>query len=237
MNALAATSLALDDDVVVRLIAATVFGGIIGFEREARDQEAGLRTHMAVALGAAMFGVVSTLGFLEFDQPRADSTVQVDVSRVASNVVVGIGFLGAGVIFRQGNTIKNLTTAASMWVVAAIGLACGVGDVTTGAVGTVVLLVTLFALRPIRRWIHRASASRPPVTVQVRLRRDADPAAAIAALHAREGPPDVTATDFAVRSEEGRLVLTTEATGDLTAVRTWISHLARAPGVEGAEEL
>ena len=236
MHTLAATSLALDGDVVVRLLAATVLGGIIGLEREARDQEAGLRTHMAIALGAAMFGVVSTLGFLEFDQERASSTVQVDVSRVASNVVVGIGFLGAGVIFRQGNTIKNLTTAASMWVVAAIGLACGVGDVTTGAVGAVVLLITLLALRPIRRWIPRPAVAEH-VTVLVRLRAGADATAAIEALHSLEGPPGVEATGFAVRSEDGRLVLTTEATGDRAAVRAWISVLAGAPGVEGADEL
>src|SRR4029453_19111411 len=129
----AATSFDLDSDVVVRLLGAAVLGGLVGVEREASDQPAGLRTHIAVALGASLFGVISTLGLLEFGQRRARSTVQVDVSRVASNVLVGIGFLGAGVIFRQGNTVRNLTTAASLWTVAAIGLACGGGDVTTAA--------------------------------------------------------------------------------------------------------
>jgi putative Mg2+ transporter-C (MgtC) family protein len=138
----------LDADVVVRLLGATVLGGLVGVEREASDQPAGLRTHIAVAVGAALFGVISTLGFLEFDQLRANSTIQADVTRVASNVVVGIGFLGAGVIFRQGNNVRNLTTAASLWAVAAIGLACGVGDVTSGAVGTAVLLGGLVLLRP-----------------------------------------------------------------------------------------
>ena len=136
----AATSFELDMDVVVRLLGATVLGGLVGVEREASYQPAGLRTHIAVAVGAALFGVISTLGFLEFDQLRANSTIQADVTRVASNVVVGIGFLGAGVIFRQGNNVRNLTTAASLWAVAAIGLACGVGVVTSGAIGTVVLL-------------------------------------------------------------------------------------------------
>ncbi|MGH9233868.1 MAG: MgtC/SapB family protein, partial [Acidimicrobiales bacterium] len=137
------TTLSLDFDVVVRLLGATLLGGLVGMEREASDQPAGLRTHIAVALGASLFGVISTLGFLEFDQPRAESTIQADVTRVASNVVVGIGFLGAGVIFRQGNTIRNLTTAASLWTVAAIGLACGVGDVTSAALATAVLLGSL----------------------------------------------------------------------------------------------
>ena len=164
---------ALDGDVVVRLLSAAVLGGMVGAEREASDQPAGLRTHIAVALGASLFGVISTLGFLEVDQPRALSTVQVDVSRVASNVVVGIGFLGAGVIFRQGNTIRNLTTAASLWTVAAIGLACGVGDPTTAAVGTVVLLGSLVLLRPIRNFI-RTHLTTTSTTVRLTLRPGAD---------------------------------------------------------------
>jgi putative Mg2+ transporter-C (MgtC) family protein len=154
------TSFALDGDVLIRLVAASVLGGLVGIEREASDQPAGLRTHIAVALGAGLFGVVSTLGFVEFDQPRADSTLQADVTRVASNVVIGIGFLGAGVIFRQGNTTRNLTTAASLWVVAAIGLACGVGDVTTAAVATAILLLSLVVLRPIRSLIRRRWGER-----------------------------------------------------------------------------
>ena len=125
-------------------------------EREASDQAAGLRTHIAVALGASLFGVISTLGFVEFDRDRAVTVLQADVTRVASNVVVGIGFLGAGVIFRRGGTIRNLTTAASLWVVAAIGLACGVGDVTTAAIAAAVLLVSLVVLRPVRTYVrHR----------------------------------------------------------------------------------
>ena len=113
--------------------------------------------------------MVSTLGFVEFDQLRANSTLQADVKRVASNVVVGIGFLGAGVIFRQGNTIRNLTTAASMWVVAAIGLACGVGDVMTAAIATVVLLGSLVLLRPIRSVIRRRWSTMS-IVVQVHMR-------------------------------------------------------------------
>jgi putative Mg2+ transporter-C (MgtC) family protein len=145
----------LEWDLVVRLLGAALLGGLVGLEREASEQQAGLRTHIAVALGAALFGAVSTLGFQEFDRPRAASTIQADVSRVASNVAVGIGFLGAGVIFRRGNVIKNLTTGASLWTVAAIGLAAGVGDMTMAALATAVLLVSLVVLRPVRTFVRR----------------------------------------------------------------------------------
>lgn len=145
----------LEWDLAVRLLGAALMGGLVGLEREASEQQAGLRTHIAVALGAALFGAVSTLGFQEFDRPRNESTIQADVSRVASNVAVGIGFLGAGVIFRRGNVIKNLTTGASLWTVAAIGLAAGVGDLTMAAMATAVLLVSLVVLRPLRTFIRR----------------------------------------------------------------------------------
>ncbi len=109
------------DEAVLRLVVAIVLGAVVGVEREARDQPAGLRTHIAVCLGATIFGVVSTLGFEEFEAQRSLTNVNVDVTRVASQVVVGIGFLGAGIIFREREAVKNLTTAASLWVTSAIG--------------------------------------------------------------------------------------------------------------------
>src|SRR5687768_17277673 len=121
------------DEAVLRLLVAILLGAAIGAERETSDQPAGLRTHIAVCLGACLFGVVSTLGFDEFEAERATTNVQVDVTRVASQVVVGIGFLGAGVIFRQRTIVRNLTTAASLWVTSAIGLTAGVGDLGTAA--------------------------------------------------------------------------------------------------------
>jgi uncharacterized membrane protein YhiD involved in acid resistance len=117
----------------------------VGLEREVADHPAGLRTHLTVALGAALFGVISTLGFEEFRAGQQDVNIQFDVTRVASTVVTGIGFLGAGIIFRQGSTVHNLTTAASLWVMAAIGLACGVGDLAPAVVATAALLLSLRA--------------------------------------------------------------------------------------------
>ena len=228
----AATSFDLDSDVVVRLLGAAVLGGLVGIERESSDQPAGLRTHIAVALGASLFGVVSTLGFLEFDQVRANSTVQVDVSRVASNVAVGIGFLGAGVIFRQGSTIRNLTTAASLWVVAAVGLACGVGDVTTAAIATVVLLGSLVLLRPIRSLIRRHWATTSTVvTVELAAGVESDEV-----IDLFDGSAAVETSQFRVRKEEGRMVLVSSVSGPPQDVRRWVSHLAARPEIESVSE-
>jgi putative Mg2+ transporter-C (MgtC) family protein len=165
----------IDTDALVRLLAAAGAGFVVGVEREATDQAAGLRTHIAVSLGAALFGVVSTLGFLAFEGPRAETNIQVDVTRVASQVVVGVGFLGAGIIFRQGTIVRNLTTAASLWVVSAIGLACGVGEVGLATVATVVLVVSLVLLRPVRAWIKRYRSERPVLRVELVLLQDAGP--------------------------------------------------------------
>lgn len=230
--AAAETTFSLDGDVVVRLLGASVLGGLVGLERETTEQEAGLRTHIAVALGAALFGVISTLGFLEVDRPRAESTVQVDVSRVASNVVVGIGFLGAGVIFRRGNRVKNLTTAASLWTVAAIGLACGVGDVTTAAVATAVLLASLILLRPVRSLVRRRWASRA-VTMQVHLRPGADPAATIDAI---DGAAGVEAENFALHKEDDHIVISTEIAGRRPDANRWIAEVAASPDVVSIDE-
>jgi putative Mg2+ transporter-C (MgtC) family protein len=219
---------AIDGNAAVRLLSAALLGGLVGLEREASDQAAGLRTHIAVALGASLFGVISTLGFLEFDQERANSTIQADVSRVASNVVVGIGFLGAGVIFRQGNTIRNLTTAASLWAVAAVGLACGVGDITTAAVATLVLLGSIVFLRPARSYVRRHWGTRS-VTLEVRLRTGADPTATLDAL---DDVDDVDTTQLAVRKQDGDVVLTTDASGRPGALHRWIARIGALDDVE-----
>lgn len=152
----------LDPDVLVRLLVGVALGAVIGAEREASSQPAGLRTHIAVSLGAALFGVISTLGFAEFEAARATTNIQVDVTRVASQVVVGIGFLGAGVIFRERTSVRNLTTAASLWATAAVGLAVGVGDLATGTIAAILLITTLIALRPARALLRRVAG--PPAS-------------------------------------------------------------------------
>lgn len=122
---------------LLRLIVAGVCGATIGFERSRRQKDAGIRTHMIVALGAALAMVVSKYGFfdlLEFEGLRADA------SRIASNVITGVGFLGAGVIFVKDVSIKGLTTAAGIWTTASVGLAVGAGMYTV-AIGATILMV------------------------------------------------------------------------------------------------
>lgn len=231
LGAASDTVYAFDADVVIRLVVAAVLGGIIGLEREASDQSAGLRTHIALALGAALFGIISTLGFIEFDRPRAETVLQADVTRVASNVAVGVGFLGAGVIFRQRNSIRNLTTAASLWTVAAIGLASGVGNPTTAALATGILLLSLVLLRPVRTFVRRNWARRS-VTVTVQLVEGADPAPVVAAFERGE----IEAGPVALRRSGGGISLSADVTAPPATLLGWMTRLSGLPGVETIDE-
>ena len=121
----------MSEEPFLRLLAAMAMGGLIGLERELRAKDAGLRTHFLVALGSALFTLVSQYGF------GADLK---DSSRVAAQVVSGIGFLGAGTIIFQKNVVHGLTTAAGLWVTAAIGLACGTGMFAVAGATTVLVL-------------------------------------------------------------------------------------------------
>src|ERR687887_293058 len=105
------------------------------------------RTHMSVALGAALFGIVSAYGWNEFAAVRAQTNVQIDVTRVASNIVTGVGFLGGGAILKDGATVRGLTTAASLWVTAAVGLAVALGGYLLAALTTIGLVFSLILLR------------------------------------------------------------------------------------------
>lgn len=124
-------------NITLRLLIAMLLGGVIGIEREYRSKDAGFRTHFLVALGSALFCIVSQYGF-GFDLK--------DSSRVAAQVVSGIGFLGAGTIIFQRNVVRGLTTAAGLWVTAAIGLACGSGMFAAAAIATVLIIVGLEVL-------------------------------------------------------------------------------------------
>ena len=133
-------------EVLLRLALAAALGAAIGLERELREREAGLRTHLLVSLGSALFTIVSAYGFHAFLASGA-SVVRADPTRIAAQIVTGIGFLGAGAIIRQGLSVRGLTTAATLWVVAAIGLAAGAGYYSAAVVATVLVLVSLWPLR------------------------------------------------------------------------------------------
>ena len=123
-----------------RLLAATAMGAAIGIEREYHAKEAGIRTHLLVALGSCLFMILSAYGFDAF---LAKDHTSFDPSRIASQVVTGIGFIGAGTIILQKQVVRGLTTAAGLWVTAAIGLACGIGMYVIAIVTTVLVLVSL----------------------------------------------------------------------------------------------
>jgi putative Mg2+ transporter-C (MgtC) family protein len=222
-----------DGDAIVRLLAALGLGALIGIEREVADQPAGLRTHIAVCLGACLFGVISTLGFEEFFARRETTNVQVDVTRVASQVVVGIGFIGAGMIFRQGSAVKNLTTAASLWATSAVGLAVGVGNLLTGAAAAAILLVSLIVLRPLRTWIHRR-VSRDTFEARVELREGVEPDDVMTALRDLQG---VTVGRMSVEKSSGNYVVVAALRGEPHVdVADRFSEIARRDDVETAGE-
>ncbi|MBZ0124609.1 MAG: MgtC/SapB family protein [Roseovarius sp.] len=134
-----------------RLVAALILGGIVGFERERARKPAGLRTHMLVALAAALFIIVSQqLSALPFGEPDA---LRVDPLRLIEAVTAGVAFLAAGVIFTSGGKVMNVTTGASLWLSGAIGLACGAGQMPLAAMATGIVVVVLFLLRLLERWI------------------------------------------------------------------------------------
>jgi putative Mg2+ transporter-C (MgtC) family protein len=134
-NAAALTEL----DMIIRLSLGFLAGAIIGFERSSRRQVAGLRTHILIATGATLLMILSIW------LPR-QLTINGDPGRIAAQVVSGIGFLGAGAIVRLGNNIRGLTTAASLWLIAAVGLAIGAGMFAAAAAAEIICLVTLFVL-------------------------------------------------------------------------------------------
>ena len=130
----------------LRILLAAGLGAAVGLEREVREHEAGLRTHMLVAVGSALFTLVSAYGFGEFFA-QTGPVVPVDPTRIAAQIVTGIGFLGAGAIIRQGMNVRGLTTAATLWAVAAIGLASGAGYYFGAVATTVVVLIALWPVK------------------------------------------------------------------------------------------
>jgi putative Mg2+ transporter-C (MgtC) family protein len=157
-----------DGEILLRLAAVVVLCAAIGLERQARDQIAGLRTHVIVGLGAGLFTLVSAYGF---------TGSHFDPTRIAAQVVSGIGFLGGGVILRYGVTVRGVTTAAALWISAAIGMATAVGFYVGAVATTVIALVVLVALRRLKPVVRRRLAGEA-----ISLRVDLVPGASIRSL-------------------------------------------------------
>ncbi|HMM41561.1 MAG TPA: MgtC/SapB family protein [Thermomicrobiales bacterium] len=150
-------------EALLRIGIAAILGGVIGYERETLDKSAGLRTHMLVSLGAALFMVSSILIVHDFAEPGV--ATRLDPTRIASTIVTGVGFLGGGIIFRRESRVRGLTTAAGLWVAAAIGLACGSGYYLLAGGSVVLTVVILGLIRPIEKRIDtRAPRVKPDDT-------------------------------------------------------------------------
>lgn len=145
-------------EIALRIGVAAVLGAVVGAEREIDGQDAGLRTHILLASGAAIFGVISVAGFPDYAD---DAAVNFDPSRVASYVAPGVGFLGAGAILKNRHRVRGLTTAASLWVTAAIGLAAGIGLWAVAIAGALAALLSLLPLKPLRDALRRIGGSAP----------------------------------------------------------------------------
>lgn len=221
-------------DIVVRLGLAAVLGGAIGFERELRERGAGLRTHMLVCLGAALFTMVSAYAWTDwaFSTP---SGIVFDPTRIAAQIVTGIGFLGAGAIIRQGLSVRGLTTAATLWLVAAIGMAAGAGYWEAATIATVGAIVTLWPLRLIEPRVVRRirPADEQRLTVELEVGHGA--AAVLSALEELGARVE----QFRLSDVRGgrELVLTVEFPREIeaTAVAGRLSQLEHVTGVRWAD--
>ncbi len=144
-----------DVEIVFRLVLASFLGGLVGLEREVHGREAGIRTYLLVSLGSALIMIVSEYLAFEYQGKFAGDLFRVDPGRIAAQAITGIGFLGAGVIIRYKNSIRGLTTAASMWVVCAVGLAIGAGYYLFGSVVSGIAILSLVGLKRIEKKLSK----------------------------------------------------------------------------------
>jgi putative Mg2+ transporter-C (MgtC) family protein len=190
-------------ELVLRLGLAMLLCATIGFERSTRDEVAGMRTHTLVGLGAALFTLLSFYGFAEFTtaaQARPDPT------RIAAQIVSGIGFLGAGAIIRQGSSVRGVTTASSLWIVAAIGMAAGAGFYVGAVVTTALVLFVLVVLRRVNTAVM-PSVRAGYVLLEVELTQDGQSAAVLAVLARHQIRVESMRSDLAPDAERLRFDL------------------------------
>ena len=211
--------------VLLRLSVAAVLGGAIGMERELRERGAGLRTHLVVCLGSALFTLVSAYGFNDF-VAAGHAYARIDPTRIAAQIVSGIGFLGAGAIIRQGLSVRGLTTAATLWLVAAIGMASGAGYYDAAVIATLGGLLTLGPLRiAAYRLLHRF---RPDIDrLLVQIAAGGSPAPLIAAIE--QGGGRVVSLDVAQEGERRSVAVDIELHG--TEAPAVVASVAEVDGV------
>jgi putative Mg2+ transporter-C (MgtC) family protein len=170
-------------EIAARLLVAAALGAAVGLERELREREAGLRTHMLVSVGSALFTLASAYGFREF-LTAGGNVVSADPTRIAAQIVTGIGFIGAGAIIRQGLAVRGVTTAATLWTVAAIGLAAGAGYTAAAVITTAIVVFSLWPLRILAyRLIERIRPEERRLVVE--LKPEATVVQLLGDIHAR----------------------------------------------------
>ncbi|MBN2643844.1 MAG: MgtC/SapB family protein [Desulfuromonadaceae bacterium] len=141
--------------LLLKLVLAFVAGTLIGIEREKHGRPAGLRTHILVCTGACLMMVVSEGVFFKYGHLSAEGVIRLDPGRIGAQIITGIGFLGAGVIIKEGITVRGLTTAACLWYVAGVGMAFGMGMFITGALATALALVALMGMKKLEPVIRK----------------------------------------------------------------------------------
>ena len=154
-------------DMILRLLLAAVLGGIVGMERGSGDRPAGFRTHILVCAGSALIMLVSMYGFEGFADVPFKYPNNRDSARIAAQVVSGIGFLGAGTILHEGITVRGLTTAASLWMISAIGLATGAGMYLVSVVATIITFTTLTTFHSVEKRFAAASSKSDKKYIRV----------------------------------------------------------------------
>jgi putative Mg2+ transporter-C (MgtC) family protein len=204
-------------DALLRLFVAAALGGAIGFERELRDQEAGFRTHLLVALGSCVFTLVSAYAWTDwsFSTPRG---LVFDPTRIAAQIVTGIGFLGAGAIIVRGISVRGLTTAATLWVVAAIGMAAGTAYYSVAIGATLLVLVSLGPLRIVsKRMVSRVRPEEAELAIKL--------------------TPEGVAANVLARIEDAGGTIQTVEFGDERTVDIVLRASRRAESARVAEEV
>jgi putative Mg2+ transporter-C (MgtC) family protein len=212
-------------DMIGRLALSALLGSFIGYERERLAWAAGLRTHMLVCVGSCLIMIVSAYGFVDVTAPG----VGLDPSRMAAQVVSGIGFLGAGAIMARGEIVRGLTTAASVWSVAGVGLAVGGGLYIPAVAATAIILIILAGIKPLER---RFIASRQLRAIVIFTERDA---LSLPRLHEALGPGSARVKTFVMRHkadapdiDEIQITLSRLTQGQFSAVS---KRLGELPGV------
>jgi len=219
-----------EHQMILRLVVAAVLGSIVGIERERLNWVAGLRTHMLVCVGSALFMIVSFCGFADV---LTKEHVALDPSRIAAQVVSGIGFLGAGTILFRRKVIRGLTTAASLWTVAAVGLAVGGGLYVAASTATLLVVLILAGLKPLERRLFATRRRQPPLLLLLMDRQALSLPAIEAVLDAANLPIQRILIQPGKAPDEARLQLTVAA-AHTTHVLAVTEQLGRLLGVRSA---